>query len=508
MTHRPRDISRYARWGIPFAGAALSFCVFLCVLRIRNGPCGYDVYYYALQTRALETGGELLFSDASLVYTALLWLNRVINNPVLSTQVLSALSLACVYGCLLRLGLRRGLSFYRIAAASIAVFNPAVFYLLLEFTKNSFSLALFFCAYLFLTCGGGYASPRKSAPRFFAGLAFLAVCALSHRVMLAPAFLFVLHAGAAHAWGRLQSSAHKNRIFAVCAVSACAGIAVILAAADASIFDRLPPLDVYEPVHRLVQLSGNQLLATERVFYTLLQISLVFLVPYMAIRRRRFSTPECVFALSAWLCVFPFLRFSWDELGFRLLILAPLMAAPWLMSLGDTAKPPRGLNMSGIIFAAGGIVFTVSAIAQLAPAKGPDYKLYEKVFAGIENLARGRRLIAHRGLAGFLWYEKGIRSENFIPTENPDTYLRLVYAFAPEILEPYLAPGDPVPLALGARYTLAEEYIWQRFYMDRQDLHFLKSELNPWLPRPASGFLINQEVSRFLSPVSSAQDGP
>ena len=125
-----------------------------------------------------------------------------------------------------------------------------------------------------------------------------------------------------------------------------------------------------------------------------------------------------------------------------------------------------------------------------------------KSFKSIETLAHGRRLIVHRGLAGFLWYEKGIRSENFLPAEEPAKYLRLVYAFSPDILEFYAEPGDPPPVQINKTYMLIEEYIWQRFYHDRRELHFLKSELNPFLPRPASAFLINEKISQVLSLVS------
>jgi hypothetical protein len=121
---------------------------------------------------------------------------------------------------------------------------------------------------------------------------------------------------------------------------------------------------------------------------------------------------------------------------------------------------------------------------------------------GIEALASGRRIIARRGLSGFLWYEKGVRSENFIPPEEEAPYLRLVYFFSPETLEPYVRDGESRPIALGS-YTLVEEYIWQRFYRNRQDLRLLKSEFNPYLPRPASGFSINEEIARLMSPVSA-----
>jgi hypothetical protein len=118
----------------------------------------------------------------------------------------------------------------------------------------------------------------------------------------------------------------------------------------------------------------------------------------------------------------------------------------------------------------------------------------------METLAVGRSVIAHRGLAGFLWYEKGIRSENFVPPAEAGDYLRLAYFFSPAVFEPYLRDGEPRPLALGGGYTLMEDRIWRRFYEDRQDLAFLRSELNPYLPRPASGFALNERAAALMGP--------
>ncbi|MDR1177426.1 MAG: hypothetical protein LBK64_01225, partial [Spirochaetaceae bacterium] len=132
--------------GALVSAAIFAVIIFLIVQRVWQGPSGFDVYYYALQTRAMALGG-LLFFDKSFVYGVLSLLDRLVQNPVLSSQVLSALSVGTIYGCLLALSFRRGPSPYTCAVASAAVFNPATFYQLLEFTKNNFSLAFFFIAY-------------------------------------------------------------------------------------------------------------------------------------------------------------------------------------------------------------------------------------------------------------------------------------------------------------------------------------------------------------------------
>jgi hypothetical protein len=173
------------------------------------------------------------------------------------------------------------------------------------------------------------------------------------------------------------------------------------------------------------------------------------------------------------------------------------MLGPWLINL--KVKFPK---TAAIVFFCASILFTAESAAHLASAKGPNYSTFRESFSSIETYAEGRRLIVHRGFAGFLWYEKGIRSENFLPVTETPRYLRLVYAFSPDVFEFYLEPGDPQPIPINKTYTLIEEYIWQRFYQDRKKLHFLKSEMNPFLPRPLSAFMINEEVASLLSSVS------
>ncbi|GHU05247.1 hypothetical protein FACS1894147_11240 [Spirochaetia bacterium] len=491
-------------YGVSCAGAAVAFCVFLIVLRVWQGPCGFDVYYYALQTRALSKGGALLFSDRSLVYRVLYFLDILIKNPILSAQILSAFSIAAVYFCLLILSFRGGVSggkssvLYKTAAATIAVFNPAVFYQLLEFIKNNFAFALFFPAWLLLTnednrLSVGFKS-RRSLTRSVLGLLLLAASVFSHRIMLILFLMFAVHNAAVYLRFR-----HGTRPLVLCLLGMLLVTTAIFFTLRNMIAERLSAFALSAPLHRLVQLSSNQLSIGERIFYTTMQIAAFFLLPFMVIRKRLFFKGEFVFAAIGWLFLFPFLHFTWDGIGFRLLILAPLMIAPVLM--GIELPPPIAKTAAGVFIAAA-LLFSIEASQNLARNKGPDYRALRKDFTSIEALTSGRRVIAHRGLAGFLWYEKGIRSENFLPVSEHEKYLRLVYAFSPEIFESYLQDGEPAPITINRTYTLIEEYLWQRFYQDRRELYFLKSELNPYLSRPVSGFVINERIAALLSPVS------
>jgi len=491
---------RRVKYGISLAAAAFSFCVCLVVLKVWRGPCGFDVYYYALQTKALSLTEDLLFIDHSPVYGALYLVNLVLKNPVLSVQVLSAFNIAAIFFCLIMTSFRGGASFYKSAAAVIAVFNPATFYLLLEFAKNSFALAFFFLAWLLLTGeDNGLSFNLKnrsllSITRFFLGLIFLAVSIFSHRLMLALFLCFLLHRTL------IFILTKQSKKFAVLFITIAALIiAVVFFFLRNMIIERVSIINLSAPVHRITQLFSANLLLGERVFYMTIQITAFLLIPVVVIKDRQFLKPELAFAAVGWLFLFPFLPFSWDGLSFRLLILAPLMLAPWLMKI-----KPRFPKTAALIFTVASLYFSVESALNLAIVKGPDYQAFKETFQSIETQVRGRRVVAHRGLSLFLWYEKGIRSENFLPAGDEDKYLRLVYAFSPDILELYVRIGESPPVAINKTYTLIEENIWQRFYQDRRDLHFLKSELNPFLPRPMSGFTINEEVAAVLSPVSES----
>jgi hypothetical protein len=395
--------------------------------------------------------------------------------------------------------------------ASIAVFNPAVFYQVLEFTKHNFSLAFFFIAYTALTNREGrFSSPGKiSALRLTTGLGCLAVSVLSHRMMLAAAGLFAAQALAlrrratpGHGKGR-QSPVGRILLYGGLALAAVfvAGMALL----KTGLLDRLGAFSLAALPARLKELGGTRLLPGERIFYLLLQIFPPLLVPAMVIKRRLFGRSETVFGLLAFIFAFPFLEFSWDGIGFRLLLLEPLMLAPLLMAVAEGSPFLRIGNVrrfAAALVIAASAWFALESARHLTTSKGPGYRQLAVEFASIETLVRGRRLVAHRGLAGYLWYEKGIWAENFTPAEERGRYLRVVYALSPEIFEPWLKEGDPRPVRISGRYTLIEEYIWQRFYREKQDLRFLRSELNPYLPRPASAFTLNISLASRMSPVS------
>jgi len=298
-------MKRRVRYGISLAAAALSFCVCLIALKAWRGPCGFDVYYYALQTRALSLTGSLLFSDHSLVYRALYLVNLVLKNPIVSVQVLCAFSIALICFSLMMMSFRGGASLYKSAVALIAVFNPATFYLLLEFAKNSFAFALFFLAWLLLTDENNYLSfsvkNRPSLARFLVGLAILAVSVFSHRLMLALFVCFLVHGLVIFFRPRVTESKQSKKIVVICIIITTVIITIVCFFLESMILERISIASLFTPVHRLTQLFSGDLLPGERVFYITIQIAAFLLIPLAVIKDRQFFKPELVFAAIGWL---------------------------------------------------------------------------------------------------------------------------------------------------------------------------------------------------------------
>jgi hypothetical protein len=387
-----------------------------------------------------------------------------------------------------------------VGVVTLAVCNPAVFYLQYEFAKNTFALALLLLGLLLMTRPeADEPVSRGSVIWYAAGIVTLILAALSHRITALVAGLFVMHLSAGRLLPLVRKNATARHVGVVVAILAAIGVVIAAVASWSQFNDRLADLAWAAPVMRIQAMAGSRLSWGERLFYLSLQIVVPVLVPVILIRKWRPWDSGTLFAIVGWVFVFPFLGFSWDGIGFRLLILAPIFVGLWLCAR-EPGRMGRTLGIVAIVVALG---FTTETAVRMNSSKGPDYALLARQMTGITDLARGRRLVAHRGLAGYLWYEHGIWTENFTPaTGDADRYSRIVYGFTPEILDRYLDPEDAPAVKLPGPYTLVAEVVWQRFYAERRDLSFLKSELNPWLPRPVSGFAINTEAAAALSPVS------
>lgn len=518
------------------AAGALNTALSLVLLRAGAGPHGNDIYYYALQTRALATTGELLFFDRSPVYRVLLWTNALFNDPVVSVQVLAALTGGVCAAALTALALmpraagpqpaRRSGIALRLTVVAAALWNPAFFMLQLEFTKNLFALA---CLTVGLASVAGRPAPTinrlSQLLQLPFGLGMLVLAALSHRLVAAIVLAIALHWVARIVVPRLPK---RRGVFTAAIVIAAAAALVGLALAWSRYHDRFDALRLGAFLRRLRSIINADLLPSDRLWYLGLSLFVPIGVPLVLLRYGRWRSSRGAFWIVAWACCFPLLSFDWDGLSFRLLLLAPLMLALGILWPDDCGPvptaalsprasghtggpdkeaiaPTRGRQIAALALVLLALASLGEGLARFAANKGPDYRAFAGVFTDLPEAASGRRVVAHRGLAGYLWYELGIWAENFAPTNQIERYDRLVYAFRPELLQRYLPEGaDPGVLDrfVTRNYLLVPEPLWQTFSRDHRHLTLVQSELNPYQARPVTGFRINAATARVLSPVS------
>lgn len=533
MSQTAASVRRYL-WAT--GAGAINTVLSLVLLRTGAGPHGNDIYYYALQTRALATTGELLFFDRSPVYRVLLWTNALIGDPLVSAQVLAALLGGVCAAGLTALALmpraaepqpaRRSGIALRLTVVAAALWNPAFFMLQLEFTKNLFALA---CMLVGLAIVAG--RPVHTINRLSQllqlpfGLGMLVLAALSHRLVAAIVLAIALHWVARIVVPRLSK---RRGAFVTVVVAAALAAAAGLAFAWSRYHDRFDAIRLGALFRRLRSIGEADLLPSDRLWYFGLSLLVPVGVPLVLLGHRQWRSAGGVFWLSAWACCVPVLSFDWDGLSFRLLLLAPLLLALGILwsddfgpvpavtqaaraskqaaaSVEKASAPNRRRQIAAVALALVALASLGEGLARFATNKGPDYRAFAAVFADLPAAAAGRRVVAHRGLAGYLWYELGIWAENFAPTEQIERYDRLVYAFRPELLQRYLPEGaDPGVLDrfVTRDYLLVPEPLWQAFSRDHRHLTLVQSELNPYQARPTTGFRINAATARALSPVS------
>jgi hypothetical protein len=172
-------------------------------------------------------------------------------------------------------------------------------------------------------------------------------------------------------------------------------------------------------------------------------------------------------------CAAPGLPFSFDELSWRLLVMGFVPLALALAALKPS--PAVALAASAALVAVG------ATNVESHGRRGPDYGAWEAHLATIRDaVPPDHRLVAHRGLCGFLWAEGGRRCTNFEPEPPLDEVWRVVYGFSAASLDGY---GEPVPLPSG--YLLLPEEDWQAFRAAKGDAYPLAFDpRNPFRPAP------------------------
>ncbi|MCA9492466.1 MAG: hypothetical protein KC621_21180, partial [Myxococcales bacterium] len=442
--------------GVPlalFAGLLSALSRWALLLRDTTAS-GYDAWYYVLQVRSI-LAGERLFDDDSLVFWFLAAMGRATGDVVLGDELSATLFAAGAAtlgtACAHRLGGPPG------AAIAGAVLVAATGHLSLsaEFLKNA--------AGLVALCGTALAlADRRWAWAIVATLLAVGL----HKLSGVLALGLLLTVG-------VVDLGRRSRRAALSAGVAGGGLAVLVALAGAMrVVDLQRLIGVAEGGGRWQRLLHSSLEGPELVELALVHAS-PLLVPVALMRGADRAMVVGLGALAL-VCAAPGLPFSFDATAWRLLCMGFLPLALLLAACRPPARLAAPLALLVLLATPG----NVAAHAR----RSPDYAAWLEVLPTIRaQVPEGGRLVAHRGLCGFLWAEGGIRCENFEPDGDPEQVWRVAFGFSPERLAPY---GEAVQLL--PSYVLVPEPVWRAFReAEAGRWSLLRDPRNPHQPRPA-----------------------
>jgi hypothetical protein len=411
---------------------------------------GYDGGYYVLQVRSW-IAGEPLFADRSLVYPVLALITRVVGDVVLGNK----LAAAGFAGLTAGLGALGGWRWTGSRAAGLALgvwwaCSPMHLGVSSEFLKNSGGLVVL---------AGLFAALPRCEER---------------RSRLVLVLALVLLGGAVHkltgALGVLLVGGYASQRFMGRWVWAALGVAALGALG----FGVLRPVDLMrfggEGIGRSAIWSG--LLGPNETLEALAVHAAPLAVLGLCWHRRAMGAGLVLVALA---CTAPGLPFGWDLTSWRLVLMG-------FIPLGACAA----MLAERTAFLA--VPIAVVAVAQAPSAaehqaqREPDYAAWRPYIEVIQaTVPPSDRVVAHRGLCGFVWAAGDRVCENFQPQGDLDGWWRIGFGMGAQRLDPYC---ETVPLLAG--YTLVPETCWQAFRADHVDqFSLLKDPRNPFEPRPA-----------------------
>lgn len=425
-----------------------------------------DSYYYALQAESFKAFGQSFFSDGSLVAPLAAALSSLTGLPVLAAlaalgglfaaATAFGLGLCCIGLCRIESpsgwakGASDAVAIFTTALAVAGAGGSAQSYLAREFLKNSMAQALFLVALgIFLN-----ALAKRDGER-----------ARRKRVM-AIALSAILFAAAALAGIALIA------ILATRALSRNAGGTIGLA--------------------RVGIIAGAAIPNAEKWEHAAAFLTLFLWIPaaLRAIRSRSAAACLATGGLAAIhaACVIPITGFGWDLLSYRLMLASIPFAA---MAVSLTVIPLVARLQSRIATIVGAATLILAAAYALSvagplEARRPAYKTAAAELRGIEAaVPAGWSVLAPRGLAGFIWYELGVPTENFqAAPDSPRSYARLAWGAGPAMFRDDDGPLGSRPLRFGP-WTLVTEEAWKQMIRRRPNLLAARDGRNELPLRPA-----------------------
>jgi hypothetical protein len=451
-------------------------------------PSGYDGFYYVLQTRSWRTGTPL-FADRSLVFWPLAGLSVLLGDVILANKV-AACGFAAAGAVGMALGTQRftGSAAAGLAAGTWWAVAPGHLIVSTEFLKNEAGLAVLGILWALLA----YAETSRRAAVAAAVTAALGLAV--HKLTGVFGAILAVGTGISVLWthrrpplGALlrQPKVLAGALGAAALLALSVGLLGVLRFEDFARFlapqegdgDRFALLWTsrrIHPVHRSALLVAH-----------LLPVALALGL------WRTGQVRGAAWVLLAVAVTAPLLPFGFDLTAWRLLLLAFVPAAFALGLLVAHTRPWTGIVAT--LLALSTVPFTVPHAARAEP----DYSAWAEVVPVLQaHVPEGHRVVAHRGVCGFVWAVADRVCENFDPTGPPEGWWRIVYGMGEARLAPY---SEVPPVRLMTGYTLVPEVAWRAFRADHVDtLPLVHHPRNPYRPRP--GFVYGPQAETPKTP--------
>lgn len=423
---------------------------------------GYDGWYYVLQTRSWMDGSPL-FADRSLVFPVLALLGWLLEDVVVGNKVA-----ACLFAAVGAGGASVGASRWTGSLAGGLVAGvwwavaPGHLAVSTEFLKNEAGLAVL---------GLLLAAVPSVRGRWSAGIA-LGLMLLGPMVhKLTGVFGLVLGIGTLVA-ARRQHLPWRSMLGLAVLGGLAVGAFGLLRGVD---FARFVDMSGGGP-GRIDTILGSQRIHPLHRLTLLLAHVLPAVLAWGSWRcgRLALGLPLAAIAVAT---MAPALPFGFDLTSWRLVLLA-FVPTSYALALLATRVPSvvTGALVAGMLLSA-----TTTVPHQARPE--PDYAAWAEVVPLLQaNVPPDARVVAHRGVCGFVWAVAARKCENFDPQGSADNWWRIVYGMGEARLAPY-SPVAPVRLMLG--YTLVPESAWRAFRVEHGDrLPLVHHPRNPHQPRP------------------------